>query len=185
MRLRGIAGLAVLLATFDVTGVAAAEAGADVDQPFAAQGEAAGLTAALQAEADRYLREFGGNQVALNQIELTGATIRIAAPGEQQPRRLGTAAVRDANCDGGGADHHHFCAYRRSNFTGANIDMYACGVYDIPESWVGPGSWVNNQSTGTRARMLNDAGSVVHTTPPARSRDANGNWTPVDRVWNC
>ncbi len=186
MRLRGMLGVVALSAMFAVTGAATAEAG--VDQQFAAQGTAAGLTAAqvgaVQAEADQYLREFGGKQVALNRVELTGATITIAVPGEKQPRQLGTAALRDANCDGS-ADYHHFCAYRGEYFTGTQIDMYACGVWDIPEKWVGPGSWDNNQTFGIRARMMNDAGTVIYTTPPAPYWDGSGSWTPVDRMRNC
>lgn len=185
MRLRRcftIAGLSALL----VLG-ANAVAGAAPSE-FAAQGAEAGLTASqisgLQAEADTYLAELGGKQVALNRVELPGATINIALPGEAAPRALGVG-VLDVNCDGGIADYKHFCAYRGQNFTGTHIDMYACGVYDIPESWVGPGSWDNHQTTGTRAKMMNDAGKVIYTTPPAWSWDASGSWTPVDRMRNC
>ncbi|MGC7094486.1 hypothetical protein ACPZ19_07475 [Amycolatopsis lurida] len=185
MRLRRfftVAGLSALL----VVG-AHAVAGAAPSE-FAAQGKDAGLTSAqistLQAEADTYLAELGGKQVALNQVELPGATIRIALPGEAAPRKLAVGAL-DVNCDGGYADYKHFCAYRGQNFTGTHIDMYACGVYDIPESWVGPGSWDNNQTSGTVAKMMNDAGTVIYKTPGAWSWDTSGSWTPVDRMRNC
>lgn len=58
----------------------------------------------------------------------------------------------------GGVDYQYFCAYRGKNYTGTHIAMYTCKVYDIPESWVGPGSWHNNQTPGTVATMYNDAG---------------------------
>ncbi|MEU4806323.1 hypothetical protein [Actinosynnema sp. NPDC023587] len=188
MRRTGFLGVVLLSVVLCVAGVAAATATTDVDRKFAAQGTAVGLTAdqigTLQAEADGYLRELGGKQVALNRIELDGATIRIALPGEAQPRQIGPGAL-DANCDGGYADYRHFCAYRGKSFTGSHIDMYACRVHDIPESWVGPGSWDNNQTKGTVAKMMNDAGKVIHRTLPARSWDPDGSWTPVDRMRNC
>ncbi|GAA1331861.1 hypothetical protein [Saccharothrix algeriensis] len=188
MRFTSRLGTVLLSAVLSIGGAAAAHAAPVVGGDFAAQGAAAGLTTAqvdtLQAEADGYLEELGGRQVALNRIELDGATIRIALPGEAQPRKLGPGAL-DANCDGRHADHLHFCAYRGEGFTGTHIDMYACKVYDIPETWVGPGSWDNNQSKNTVARMMNDAGTVIYETPPAHSKDASGSWTPVDRMRNC
>ncbi|MBN6042072.1 hypothetical protein [Amycolatopsis sp. 195334CR] len=184
MRLRRcftIAGLSALLVlgANTVAGAAPSE--------FAAQGAEAGLTASqissLQAEADTYVAELGGKQVALNRVELPGATITIALPGEAAPRKLGVGAL-DVHCDGGFADYKHFCAYRGQNFTGTHIDMFACGVYDIPESWVGPGSWDNNQTAGTVAKMMNDAGKVIFKTT-APDWDESGSWTPVDRMRNC
>lgn len=155
---------------------------------FEAQGRAAGLSAAqinlLQAETTRYLRVLGGRQVALNKIDVDGkATAWIALPGEQHPRELsGDAGALDVNCDGS-ADHYHFCAYSGTYFTGSQIDMYACGTYSIP--WSGNGSWDNDQSTGTQARMYGSAGTVIYTTPPAHSWDYSGDWTPVYKVRNC
>jgi hypothetical protein len=188
MRSKLIFGIAVLTAMFSITGVTAATATPGVSSEFATQGQTAGLTATqintLQAEADEYLTQLGGKQVSLNQVEIEGATIRIALPGEAQPRQLTAAEALDVNCDGGFADYRHFCAYRGQNFTGTHIDMYTCRVYDIPESWVGPGSWDNNQTTGTVAEMMNDAGTVIFRTA-APDWDASGSWTPVDRMRNC
>ncbi|MCP2167100.1 hypothetical protein [Goodfellowiella coeruleoviolacea] len=188
MSLKRLFVFAGLIAMVLTTGVSVASASPRVSPEFATQGRVAGLTATqintLQAEVNEYLAELGGKQTALNRIELDGATIRVALPGEAQPRRLAHETL-DANCDGGYADYHHFCTYRNEYYTGTHIDMYACGVYDIPESWVGPGSWDNNQTAGTKACMMNDAGSVIFTTKPARSYDPTGNWNPVDRMRNC
>ncbi|MEU5695240.1 hypothetical protein [Actinosynnema sp. NPDC020468] len=179
MRVQGVVGAVLLAVGLTTAGLAPADA--TPASGFAAEGRAAGLSAAqiaaVQIEADGYLADLGGRQVALNRIELEGATITIAVPG-------GSRLAPDPNCDGG-IDPKHFCAYRKPGYTGTNIDMFACGVYDIPESWVGPGSWFNNQTKGTVAEMLNDAGKVIHYTRPAPYGDPNGNWTPVDRVRNC
>ena len=185
MRLSRLLITAGLAATVILSGAATANA-ADVNADFAAQARSAGLATSqintLQAKADEYLAEFGGRQVALNQIELDGATIRIALPGEAQPRKL-SPALLDPHCDGGGADYRHFCAYRQTGFRGDHIDMYDCRSYRI--TWSGPGSWDNNQTMGTRARMYNSSGNLIFTTRPARSTDPNGNWTPVWSVRNC
>lgn len=184
MRLSRFLVAAGLAATIGVTGAATSSA-ATVNPDFAGQARSAGLAAnqitTLQAKANEYLAELGGRQVALNRIELDGATIRIALPGEAQPRELSPAPL-DANCDGG-ADYAHFCAYRQTGFRGDQIDMYTCGTYRIP--WSGRGSWDNNQTSRRQARMYNSAGTLIYTTPRAHSSDLDGDWTPVWSVRNC
>lgn len=172
-------------------GTAGAAGTAPAHPDFTAQAVAAHLTktqaTALQAEADRYLTATGGTQVSPNTIDLNGrGKVYVAIPGEAQPRSFpsasGSPAAADP-CDGGGADYHHFCAYSRTYWSGSHIDMYTCGSYNIP--WTGAGSWDNNQTVGTRARMYNPSGTLIYTTPPAHSYDANGDWTHVHTVRNC
>ncbi|MFG3223893.1 hypothetical protein ACGF07_03780 [Kitasatospora sp. NPDC048194] len=182
-----LAGLSVLCGA---TTAAAAPAKPASAQRFEAQARAAGLTAgqasSLQEKVDSYLATVGGTQVAPNRIQLAGATVYVAVPGEDHPRDLtGTAgAVSYDPCAGGGADYKHMCAYRGTWYTGDEVDMYNCARYYF-STWSGPGSWDNNQTTGTVARMYGASGAWVFSTKPAHSSDPNGNWTPVHSIVNC
>jgi Peptidase inhibitor family I36 len=80
-------------------------------------------------------------------------------------------------------DYGYFCAYSGTNFTGSVIKMYECKSYTIP--WSGNGSWINNQSTGTKAKMYGAGGNLIYTTPGAYSSDSSGDWTSVYNVRNC
>ncbi|MEW2306243.1 hypothetical protein AB0958_40905 [Streptomyces sp. NPDC006655] len=158
---------------------------------FTAQARAAGLTAAqagaLQDEVNRDLASLGGKQVAPNRIQLEGATLYLAVPGEAHPRDLtaGTGATPFYDpCAGGGADHLHMCAYSKTYYTGSELDMYSCKRYYV-STWSGPGSWDNEQSDGTVAYMYGPTGAFVYKTPPAPSWDATGNWSSVHSIVNC
>lgn len=171
----------LLLVTFG-----AYQAGA-VEAPFTAQTKAAGLTSAqqtdLQREVHRYMTALGGRQVAANVIDLGGGSkVFVALPGENHPRDLTKSVLADP-CAGGGADPYYFCAYSGIDWTGSSIAMYSCRSYTIP--YAGNGSWDNNQSAGTKARMYNPSGTLIYTTPGARSYDDVGSWTPVHTVRNC
>ncbi|MFG3173364.1 hypothetical protein [Streptomyces sp. NPDC048200] len=154
---------------------------------FTAKAKAAGLSSAqsasLQENVDRYLAALGGTQVAPNVIDLGGrSTVFVAVPGEVHPRDLSNGTLADP-CAGGGADPYYFCAYSGIDWTGTSIAMYTCKTYTIP--YAGNGSWDNNQSAGTKARMYNPSGTLIYTTPGARSYDDVGSWSPVHTVRNC
>ncbi|MFF4991792.1 hypothetical protein ACFY19_31745 [Streptosporangium saharense] len=161
----------------------------DAQAAFAEQGRAAGLTeeqiTTLQNSANLYVFTMGGRQVALNKVVIEGkADVLIALPDEDAPRELSPeTSLAASGCAGGKAAYKHFCAWRSPNFTGTSIDMYSCDRYPI--SLVGNGSWDNNQTKGTKARMYDKNGKLIYTTPPARSRDSSGDWTPVYSVRNC
>ncbi|MEU1883116.1 hypothetical protein ABZ470_37925 [Streptosporangium sp. NPDC020072] len=155
---------------------------------FAEQGRAAGLTeeqiTTLQNSANLYLFTMGGRQVALNKVVIEGrADVLIALPDEDAPRQLSPETGLVAGCSTSGAAYHHFCAYSRPNFRGSYIDMYRCARYTIP--YTGAGSWDNNQTKGTTARMYDRSGKLVYITPPAPSEDRNADWTYVHTVKNC
>ncbi|MEU6666036.1 hypothetical protein [Streptomyces sp. NPDC046727] len=159
---------------------------------FIAQARAAHLSSAeanaLQAKVDRFMGRVNGTQVAPNLINLVGGgTVYVAVPGEPHFRDL-TPGDNTTTADpcAEPADYGYFCAYEGTYYTGSSIPMYACHSYNVP--FIGPGSWDNNQSTGTRARMYtgrDGGGSLSYTTQPAHSWDAVGNWTPVGSVVNC
>jgi hypothetical protein len=150
---------------------------------FAVQAERAGLSSAqakaLQATVRARIAELGGEQIAPNKVRLTkDVTLTVVVPGEKYVRELDQPVGTLAACN-----YYYFCAYSGTYFSGDQINMYSCRSYSIP--WVGNGSWDNNQSTGTRARMYNSAGSLIYTTPGARSYDNVGDWTSVYTVRNC
>lgn len=158
---------------------------------FTEQSRSAGLTAAqaekLQAKVDGYLLalEGSGRQVSPNQIDLGGATLNVAVPGEQRPRNLvrpASDAIDAAQCDGG-ADYKWFCAYQYEYTGGDNIGMYTCGTYYIP--WYTTGSWQNNQTRGTRP-LLTFVDGGTWTMPGAFAQQLTGvGWGPVLKIRNC
>lgn len=151
---------------------------------FMSQSKSLGLTPAqakaLQAEAEVNVARTGGTQVAPNKIDLGGATMTLAVPGEKYARDLtqprSTRAA--ASCA-----HGHMCAYRGRNYSGNTIDMYRCADYRIP--WATRGSWINNQTAGTRARFKSSDGVVRWTSPGAYSSDPDADWSWVHWVRNC
>ncbi|GGT30897.1 peptidase inhibitor family I36 protein [Streptomyces purpureus] len=183
---RGIARLVTALAGIFVVlvgGLATAGAAGAASTPgFQAQARNAGLSAGqaegLQAQVDAYKERTGGVQTAPNKIAFPGGELTVVVPGEKYARDLSDPVGTLAACQ-----HLRFCAYSGTNFTGSQINMYTCRTYNIP--WSGDGSWDNNQSSGTRAKMYNSSGSLIYTTPGARSYDKVGSWTPVYKVRNC
>ncbi|MEV6175182.1 hypothetical protein AB0L99_44205 [Streptomyces sp. NPDC051954] len=169
----------------------ASPASAAGSSAFVADARAAGLSTVqatgLQQKVNDYLVELDGRgaQVSPNQIDLGGAVLNVAVPGENRPRPLGdvSAQVYNAYECTGWTSYGWFCAYKYQNRTGDNIGMYSCGHYSIP--WVSTGSWVNNQTTGTRPMMYyTNTGSEL--LPPAYSkRDTGVNWAIVSRIRNC
>lgn len=170
-------------ATPTSSGDSASVAPPEAQVAFAEQGRAAGLTeeqiATLQNSANLYVFTMGGRQVALNKVVIEGkADVLIALPDEDAPRELSPEdGLAAANCA-----YKHFCAYSRTDSTGSVIDMYSCGKYTIP--FTGPGSWDNNQTKGTVARMYDRNGKLIYTTSPARSQ-GKINWSKVHTVKNC
>lgn len=172
--------------------VSAGSADAAARQDFRAQASAAGLTAdqasALQAKADRYLATTGGKQIAPNKIDVNGtATILLTVPGEQKARSLSPATTAEWDPCFYGEQHAkdgYFCAYSDHWYMGDAIEMYNCARYSLP-NWTGIGSWINQQSPGTRARFYGKTGNLLYTTPVPDSFVDEYNWGPVWSIVNC
>ncbi|MBW6435797.1 hypothetical protein KZ829_18815 [Actinoplanes hulinensis] len=171
----------------------AATAAPTADTAFSAQARAAHLSraqsAALQAEVNRYLAGSGGRQVSLNKIDLNGTgAILVAIPGEDHPRDFtaGDATTLAADpCLDGVKYSGWFCAYSKSHYKGTRIGMYGCGLYYDVSKFTSGGSWVNDQTRGTRAVMYAKSGERVFVTRPSYSFDATGNWANVELVFPC
>ncbi|MFJ1753568.1 hypothetical protein [Kitasatospora sp. NPDC088134] len=157
---------------------------------FAAQARSAGLSPAqartLQAQVDAEIAAEGGVQTAANQVTLaSGTEVLLPLPGESTARDLGAPAPRTATslAAPSSCGSYTFCAYSGENFTGTVKRQKLCSEpMSIP--WVGNGSWSNNQSSGTRARMYNGS-TLIYTTPGAYSEDRSGSWTSVSKVDAC
>jgi hypothetical protein len=81
----------------------------------------------------------------------------------------GTAAARAA----ASCPYLHFCVFSGKNFQGTMHPMKSCTWHTTHFL---PASWVNNQTTGTRARFYDNRLNLLYTTPGAYSRDADS-WT--------
>ncbi|MEV6393830.1 peptidase inhibitor family I36 protein [Streptomyces sp. NPDC051907] len=171
----------IAAAVIGMTGPASAAGGA---QGFAAQAERAGLTEqqadGLQQRVDRHLEMYGGTQTAANKIELAGkGEIVAVVPGEQYARNLADAPGAMADCP-----YEDFCMFTGTDFTGDQFNLWQCGTYDL-QNWNGPGSWINNQTPGTQAQFLDQAGTVIDVTPGAYSDSPYYDWAPVWHVVPC
>ena len=173
------AGPAASATKVDIAAAKAVRASA-VPAKFAAEGRSAGLTAAqqgaLQGKVDAYLTKLGptARQSNFNTIALKGADIHVAVPGEAHPRTaLGTYCA-----------YKYFCAYSGEWQNGDDIHMYDCGVaFYIP--WYTTGSWVNNQTRGTRP-VLQFTDYSTWVMPAAYAQQLSGvGWSPVLYITAC
>ena len=178
-----VLGAIALLAS---TGAASAEAdmAGTAGRHYAAEARTSGLTAAeardLQNRVNQQLAQTGGKQVAANKIEYAGgAYLLLGLPGEKYARELNQPVAVMPTCNSG-----WFCAWRGTAFTGDKLSGYYCSQW-ITMPWAGEGSWVNNQTLGTRAHFLDKNMSYFYTTDGAYSADAFYDWTPVYWVDPC
>ncbi|MFG3494156.1 hypothetical protein [Streptomyces sp. NPDC047928] len=180
-----IAAALVLIATtmFGFTATAAANAAAPTgEQQFAAQAKAAGLTAAeaaeLQSTVDGYVAREGGTQVAANKVAVPGkGEITVALPGERYARDLTTGAR--ASCP-----YENFCMFTGTYYSGTQFNLWKCQSYALSH-WNSSGSWINNQTPGTRARFQDRNRNTIYTTPGAYAESPDYNWVPVWYVVPC
>ncbi|MFI8103047.1 hypothetical protein [Streptomyces sp. NPDC086023] len=167
---------AVCAVAFGMTASASASGGGT---PYADQAARAGLTAAqtksLQKQVDGYLAKTGGRQSAANEITLpSGGTLTVALPGERKARSLASAGAAFVDCP-----YYYFCAYQYENYGGTQIREDSCGTHtSIP--WAGYGSYINNQTSGTQARLENSSKQVLYYSRGAYAAVPTGvYWTPV------
>ncbi|GGR86473.1 hypothetical protein GCM10010252_26420 [Streptomyces aureoverticillatus] len=159
------------------------------DKAFGAQAAAAGLSDAdaqsLQARIDARIRETGGTQTAANEIVLPDKSeLLLPLPGEKYARDLDAPTQSNRAQAPSSCAFYNFCAYKGTNFTGEVKRQKRCND-PINITWVGYGSWSNNQSDEQRARMYGVDGRLIHTTRPAYSEDRSGDWTRVYKVDAC
>lgn len=177
--------LGLVVALTPAASASALTAGAaTTSQDFNAQARAAGLTAAeaeqLQQRVNTRLEQLGGKQVAANKIVYdTGGFLLLNLPGEKYARELGQPIGIQASCT-----YTYFCAWSGLDFTGEERAEFRCAVLIIIP-WAGSGSWINNQTLGTRANFLRADKSVLSTSFGAPSWTSSFYWTPVFYIDVC
>lgn len=180
-------GLAIVLSIVIAgTGTAHAAVGTSSGE-FAQQAKAAGLSTAdarfLQSRVDGYLKQLGGKQTAANEIQIAGgAVLTLTLPGESKVRNLAGRSNAVA-LTGLGCPYYYFCAWELNYGTGDQVRAYYCNqLYYIP--WTTHGSWENNQTQGTLARLEGYYGNVI-TYSYAYDIWYDYNWTPVFWIDPC
>ena len=105
-----------------------------------------------------------------------------ATPARDQPVGTQTAATTASTVHG--CPFEDFCIYSGTNFTGTKEQFFACQQFDFVP-FVGHGSWVNNQTTGTKAAFYNQNKTFENFTAPAFAENSNKDWTNVFYVVPC
>jgi hypothetical protein len=151
-------------------------------QRFAEQAKAAGLSDAqvsgLQAKVDAFLEKHRGTQVAPGRIQLPDgkAFVQMAVPGERNARDFSRngAVTPQQSCP-----YYYFCAYRGGDV----LSYYYCNDQYMP--WTGYGSYVNNQTPGTRATFKNSGHGSIGTSCAAYCAVGSINWSPIYYIDPC
>lgn len=117
-------------------------ANATIANPHQRQALRAGLSLTeakeLQAQVDGYLAELGGMQISANEVEYSGGILTVALPGEAKAHSLSTSST---DCPSS-----YFCVWQYMFFQGSYVRQWQCSEWvNVPSSWNGPGSWMNNQ----------------------------------------
>ncbi|MEU8825733.1 hypothetical protein [Streptomyces sp. NPDC048636] len=103
------------------------------------------------------------------------ATASAASPGSGA-----RAAAAPSSCP-----KYYFCGYKDANYGRLAFKFKDCYLQEIPDGLNSGGSWYNNQSNGTKAKMYDKNKHLIYTTPGAPYGNAHGNWAPVWYVDAC
>jgi hypothetical protein len=165
------------------TGHASAEGAQRV--AYEQQADRLGLTTAekhsMQSRVDAYMKEHGGTQVALNKISLDdqGSYALLTLPGEKRAREVSDPITTS----GSTCDYYYFCIYESVSYDGNMEEWKHCNNREI--DYVGYGSWVNNQTPGTRAQFKSNDGVTRWTDAGAFDTDDSADWNWVHWVKAC
>jgi hypothetical protein len=177
-RITAILGIAVVALGIGSTSAAASPDNAD----YTDQAQELGLSRAeaveLQNQVDGYLAKLGGRQVGINKIDLPGAVLLVPLPGEAGARDLDDPSIQSHECP-----YQYFCAYALDYYSGSKLLMFNCTNYTMP--FAGVGSYINNQTSHTRAQFKDQNFVVIDTSGPATWAEPYYDWTPVFYVKPC
>jgi hypothetical protein len=190
MRFKKVLGVVTLAVAIGVVGSvnAVGTAAPATDLPFAEQARTIGLSDAqaveLQEEVTTYLDTMGGDQVAVNKIDLgDGGFVLVPLPGETYARDLENPSAKDlSDCAAG-----RLCLFSGANYTGAVALVPSCPGYTVM-TWETQGSYANRLSGASRGTFVidNGAGGVRRSfTPTAPSQSPTWNWRNTYAVWAC
>jgi hypothetical protein len=172
-----------------------------------ASGLTSAQAAALQGQVNQILTQDGGTQVAANEIALPhGASVLLVLPGQKYAHLLpgavnlgfsptGTATTVRPEASGSftpqvgyewgwppnWCPYLYFCAWQGENGAGTQFNVSTCNENQpLPGSgWSGVGSWINNQTAGTVAYLLNSSSGVYYATPGSGSWNNAYDWNPI------
>ncbi|ATL31578.1 hypothetical protein [Streptomyces formicae] len=182
----GIAAPALASGTADTTNGTVANGAAAFRSEAARDGLSAQQISGLQKRVDSFLATSGGTQIAANKIAVKGGSVTLTVPGEKYARALNSGLDGNSPATAlGNCPYYDFCGYKGANYSGSQWNVASCSLHEIPDGWNSGGSWINNQSSGTRARMYNKSKALIYTTPGAYSFDPSGDWGPVWYVRPC
>ncbi len=123
------------------------------------------------ATADRIRRVFG--------VVAAAAIALLAFVGAAATASAATSAATTA---AEACPYEYFCIYGGPNFTGKMYALYYC--HDYPVAFPGVGSWINNQTPGTRAVISYRDGSK-YITIGAPEYSSSWYWPSVADVKPC
>lgn len=118
----------------------------------------------------------------LHKFGLAAAAATLGLAGMLTPAASAQSQVTAAPSD---CPKYYFCGYKKANFKELAFKFKDCYMQEIPDGLNSGGSWYNNQSSGTKARMYDKNKRLIYTTPGAPSSDAQADWRPVWYVDAC
>ncbi|MFJ6778626.1 hypothetical protein [Streptomyces yangpuensis] len=111
---------------------------------------------------------------------------KLAALAATGVMALGTGVLAASPAEAAVAcPYEYYCAYPQPGFGGDPIMIWRCDdVRYVP--WSGTnGSWINNQTPGTRARFIFAGGSSAYTYGAYSSVSSGVNWSTVYHIDPC
>ncbi|MCX5405860.1 peptidase inhibitor family I36 protein [Streptomyces sp. NBC_00335] len=118
----------------------------------------------------------------------TSLRTKLAAVAATGVMALGTGVLAASPAEASAAadcPYTYFCAWEGPNFTGAYVKMWQCSDVRAIPWWSTNGSWINNQTSGTRARFILTNGSSVHTYGAYYAVSGGINWGTVAQIDPC
>ncbi|MET7937744.1 hypothetical protein [Streptomyces sp. NPDC005322] len=107
-------------------------------------------------------------------------TAQASVSAADRPTSGPRIAAAPSNCP-----KYYFCGYKSTNYRNLSFKFKDCYMQAIPTDLISGGSWYNNQSRGTKAKMYDYNKHLVYTTPGAPYGDPSGDWSGVWYVDAC
>ncbi|MEV7519227.1 hypothetical protein [Streptomyces sp. NPDC091371] len=115
----------------------------------------------------------------------TSLRTKLAALAATGVMALGTGVLAAAPAEAAVAcPYEYFCAYPEPGYGGQPIMLWSCSdVRYIP--WSSTGSWINNQTSGTRARFIYSGGASSYTDGAWSVAPGGVNWSQIYYIDPC
>jgi len=101
--------------------------------------------------------------------------LAMAAPG---------VSMEDTTFNAHGCPFGDFCIWHVDSYSGnPSAEHFQCGTYSVTQTH--GGSWVNNQTAGTKVQFNHTTGGVILTSQGAPSQLGDFDWTDIASVKIC